>query len=169
MDSANILRGKVLGRSSAINLNDWLRASRSDIDDWGLLRNEAWSWADLSPYYIRSENYTSPPPDIAEAEAINFIDPACHGEGGPVQNKFPPFYSDFYNAWSPTFANLNLSLNGDHRCGLGLGGATTPASFDANNSRSYAGNTYYALLTQESTEPEGSHQRSGHENPISTG
>ncbi|KAI4113712.1 MAG: hypothetical protein LQ341_007799, partial [Variospora aurantia] len=138
-------RGKVLGGSSAINLNVWLHASRSDIDDWGLLGNEGWSWADLFPYYIRSENYTSPPPDIAEAEAIDFIDLACHGEGGPVQNKFPPYYGDFYNTWSPTFANLNLSLDGDHRCGLGLGGATTLASFNANNSRSFAGNTYYAL------------------------
>ncbi|KAL8650104.1 MAG: hypothetical protein Q9210_004015, partial [Variospora velana] len=107
-------RGKVLGGSSAINLNLWTHASQRDIDDWGLLGNEGWSWADLFPYYNRSENYTSPPPDIAEAEAVNFIDQACHGEGGPVQNKFPPFYSDFYNAWSPTFANLNLSLCGEY-------------------------------------------------------
>ncbi|KAL9010426.1 MAG: hypothetical protein Q9173_004641 [Seirophora scorigena] len=138
-------RGKLLGGSSGINLNLWTHASRRDIDDWGLLGNKGWSWADLFPYYKRSENYIPPPPADVEAEAINFVDPTCHGEGGPVQTKFPPFYSEFYDAWSPTYANLNLSVDGDLRCGLGLGGATTLATFDKDNSRSYAGNTYYPL------------------------
>ncbi|KAI4086289.1 MAG: hypothetical protein LQ344_007679 [Seirophora lacunosa] len=138
-------RGKLLGGSSGINLNLWTHASRRDIDDWGLLGNKGWSWADLFPFYKRSENYIPPPPADVEAEAINFVDPACHGEGGPVQTKFPPFYSEFYDAWSPTYANLNLSVDSDLRCGLGLGGATTLATFDKENARSYAGNTYYSL------------------------
>ncbi|KAL8703737.1 MAG: hypothetical protein Q9201_003083 [Fulgogasparrea decipioides] len=138
-------RGKLLGGSSAINLNLWTHASQKDIDDWGTLGNNGWSWADLAPYYKISENYLSPSASITDEEGINFIEPSCHGEGGPVQNKFPPFYSDFYDAWSPTFANLNLSVKGDPKCGLGLGGASTLVSFNEANARSYAGNTYYPL------------------------
>ncbi len=138
-------RGKLLGGSSGINLNAWTHASQKDIDDWGLLGNDGWSWADLLPYYKKSENYLSPSAGIAEAQETDFVDPSCHGEGGPVQNRFPSFYSSFYDAWSPTFANLNLSVTSDPRCGLGLGGAAKLVSFDKENARSYAGNTYYTL------------------------
>ncbi|KAI4119500.1 MAG: hypothetical protein LQ338_007265 [Usnochroma carphineum] len=138
-------RGKMLGGSSGINLNLWTHASQKDIDDWGLLGNEGWSWAELLPYYKRSENYLAPPADEVQAEDIHFVEPSCHGEGGPVQNKFPPFYSDFYDAWAPTFAHLNLSVQSDPKCGLGLGGAATLVTFNETNARSYAGNTYYAL------------------------
>ncbi|KAI4154920.1 MAG: hypothetical protein L6R39_001317 [Caloplaca ligustica] len=138
-------RGKLLGGSSGINLNLWTHASQQDIDDWGLLGNDGWSWSDLLPYYKLSENYLSPTADEARDEHIDFVDPACHGEGGPVQNKFPPFYSEFYDSWSPTFANLNLSVPDDPKCGLGLGGAATLVTFNETNARSYAGNTYYAL------------------------
>lgn len=128
-------RGKSLGGSSAINLNLWTHASQKDIDDWGALGNDGWSWADLLPYYKKSEDYLAPPADVAEKEDINFIDPSCHGEGGPVKNKFPPFYSDFYDAWSPTYANLNLSIKADPKCGLGLGAATTLVTFNEANAR----------------------------------
>ncbi|KAL8727736.1 MAG: hypothetical protein Q9166_005849 [cf. Caloplaca sp. 2 TL-2023] len=138
-------RGKILGGSSAINLNLWTHASQKDIDDWGALGNEGWSWADLLPYYKKSENFLSPPETTVQQEDINFVDPSCHGEGGPVENKFPPFYSDFYDSWSPTFANLKLSAQNDPKCGLGLGGATTLVSFNDKNARSYAGNTYFTL------------------------
>ncbi|KAL8735904.1 MAG: hypothetical protein Q9181_002611 [Wetmoreana brouardii] len=138
-------RGKLLGGSSAINLNLWTHASQKDIDDWGTLGNKGWSWTDLAQYYNRSENYLSPSDSITQEERINFIEPSCHGEGGPIQNKFPPFSSDFYDAWSPTFANLNLSVKGDPKCGLGLGGASTLVTFNEANARSFAGNAYYPL------------------------
>ncbi|KAL8803987.1 MAG: hypothetical protein Q9182_002859 [Xanthomendoza sp. 2 TL-2023] len=137
-------RGKVLGGSSAINLNLWTHASQRDIDDWGALGNKGWTWADLLPYYKKSENFLTPGV-TAQQEDITFVQPSCHGERGPVQNKFPPFYSDFYDDWSPTFRNLNLGVQGDPKCGLGLGGATTLVTFDQNNARSYAGNTYFTL------------------------
>ncbi|KAL8694670.1 MAG: hypothetical protein Q9224_003527, partial [Gallowayella concinna] len=143
-------RGKVLGGSSAINLNLWTHASQRDIDDWGALGNKGWSWAELLPYYKKSENFLTASEVSAQQEDVSFVNPSCHGESGPVQNKFPPFYSDFYNDWSPTFKNLNLGVRDDPKCGLGLGGATTLVTFDETNARSYAGNTYY---TQSANRP----------------
>ncbi|KAL2847840.1 hypothetical protein BJY01DRAFT_262835 [Aspergillus pseudoustus] len=49
--SHHIPRGKVLGGSSAINFMAYGRPSAVDFDDWG----PGWSWADLMPYYKKSE------------------------------------------------------------------------------------------------------------------
>ena len=137
-------RGKQLGGSSAINLNYWTHASRQDIDNWGQLGNPGWSWDELFPYFLKSENYTAPPASVSAQVDTNFIEPPLHGENGPVQDSFPPFYDNFYKAWEPTYKSLGLGPTGDPKDGLAIGAYTTLLSIDAKNaSRSYAGNAYY--------------------------
>ena len=137
-------RGKQLGGSSAINFNYWTHASQRDINDWGALGNPGWSWDELLPYYLKSETYTSPPAAFSEKIDTSFTDPSVHGERGPVQDSFPPFYDDFYAAWEPTYKNLGLGPNGDPKGGLAIGAYTTLLTLDPRNaSRSYAGNAYY--------------------------
>ena len=48
-------RGMVLGGSSSINGLVYIRGQREDYDDWRRLGNEGWSYADLLPYFRRSE------------------------------------------------------------------------------------------------------------------
>jgi choline dehydrogenase len=48
-------RGKVLGGSSAINTMGHLRAHRSSYDQWVTEGAEGWGYADLLPYFRRSE------------------------------------------------------------------------------------------------------------------
>ncbi|UQP09499.1 GMC family oxidoreductase N-terminal domain-containing protein [Burkholderia cepacia] len=48
-------RGKGLGGSSAINGMIYMRGQPSDFDHWAALGNDGWSWADVLPYFIRSE------------------------------------------------------------------------------------------------------------------
>ena len=137
-------RGKQIGGSSAINLNYWTHASQQDIDDWGRLGNPGWSWDELFPYFLKSENYTAPPANVAAQVDTTFIEPSLHGEEGPVQNSFPPFYDNFYKAWEPTYKHLGLGPTGDPKGGLAIGAYTTLLTIDAKNaSRSYAGNAYY--------------------------
>jgi choline dehydrogenase len=50
-----ILRGKALGGSSAINGLVYARGHRLDYDDWRAMGLEGWGYADVLPYFKRSE------------------------------------------------------------------------------------------------------------------
>jgi choline dehydrogenase-like flavoprotein len=64
-------RGKGLGGSSAINAMVYIRGHRSDYDHWASLGNAGWSFADVLPYFKRSENNAD-------------FDGEYHGRGGPL-------------------------------------------------------------------------------------
>jgi len=137
-------RGKQLGGSSAINFDYWTHASQQDINDWGALGNPGWSWDELFPYFLKSENYTAPSSSFSESIDTSFIESPLHGTKGPIQNSFPPSYDDFYAAWEPTYKYLGLGPTGDPKGGLATGAYTTLLTLAPGNaSRSYAGNAYY--------------------------
>ena len=65
-------RGRVLGGSSSINGSIYIRGHRSDYDDWAAWGNPGWSYAEVLPYFKKSENneqHTASP---------------YHGIGGPL-------------------------------------------------------------------------------------
>ena len=64
-------RGKGLGGSSAINAMVYIRGHKSDYDRWASLGNTGWSYADVLPYFKRSEDNSE-------------LDGAYHGKGGPL-------------------------------------------------------------------------------------
>ncbi len=49
-------RGKVLGGSSSINGLLYLRGQKEDYDDWESAGNPGWSFADMLPYFKKSEH-----------------------------------------------------------------------------------------------------------------
>ncbi|MBN42658.1 MAG: choline dehydrogenase [Alphaproteobacteria bacterium] len=48
-------RGKALGGSSSINGHIYNRGQKMDFDSWGQMGNRGWSYADVLPYFRRSE------------------------------------------------------------------------------------------------------------------
>lgn len=62
-------RGRLLGGTSAINAMAHVRGHPDDFDRWGLA---GWGFADLLPYFKRSEDWSGP-------------DSPWHGKGGPVR------------------------------------------------------------------------------------
>src|SRR5581483_3432783 len=48
-------RGKVLGGSSSINGLVHVRGQAEDFDHWARLGNKGWSYADVLPYFLKSE------------------------------------------------------------------------------------------------------------------
>ena len=64
-------RGKMLGGSSSMNAMIYIRGNPSDYDGWKNLGNDGWGWADVLPYFMKSENQ--------ELGGSPF-----HGAGGPM-------------------------------------------------------------------------------------
>lgn len=49
-------RGKVIGGSGALNGMLYVRGQARDYDDWEAAGNKGWGWANVLPYFMRSEN-----------------------------------------------------------------------------------------------------------------
>lgn len=55
--SLNYPRGKVLGGCSSINGMIYMRGQARDYDLWGQLGCAGWSWDDVLPYFVKSEDH----------------------------------------------------------------------------------------------------------------
>jgi choline dehydrogenase-like flavoprotein len=67
-----IPRGHVVGGSGSINGMVYFRGHPSDFDDWAAAGNPGWSYQEVLPYFLRSENNDAYP------------DSVYHGHGGPM-------------------------------------------------------------------------------------
>ena len=67
-----IPRGRVLGGTSSINGMVYMRGNPKDYDDWAAAGNRGWSYPEVLPYFIRSENNEA------------FDGSPYHGKGGPM-------------------------------------------------------------------------------------
>ena len=104
-------RGKGLGGSSAINAMVYIRGHRSDYDHWAELGNAGWSYADVLPYFKRSENNSD-------------FNGEYHGKGGPLHvNKLRtdnPVHEIFLQAAREAQFRIRDDFNGEEQEGLGL-------------------------------------------------
>ncbi|MEO6997034.1 MAG: GMC family oxidoreductase N-terminal domain-containing protein [Terracoccus sp.] len=72
-------RGKMLGGSSGLNYMAYVRGHPGDFDGWEAGGAKGWSYDDVLPYFVKSEDLA--PPDPPEGVVI---DDEAHGEGGPL-------------------------------------------------------------------------------------
>ena len=72
LPSLFIPRGKIVGGSSAVNAQVFLRGVPEDYDSWAALGNDRWSYQELLPYFLKNES----DPDF---------DDAYHGADGPIR------------------------------------------------------------------------------------
>ena len=104
-------RGKGLGGSSAINAMVYIRGHRADYDQWDSLGNTGWSYADVLPYFKRSEN---------NAE----LDGEYHGKGGPLRvaglRSDNPVKEMFLQGAREAQFRIRDDFNGDEQEGLGI-------------------------------------------------
>ncbi|XP_076231841.1 glucose dehydrogenase [FAD, quinone]-like [Calliopsis andreniformis] len=64
-------RGKVLGGSSVLNAMLYVRANREDYDNWERMGNPGWSYNDVLPYFMKSQDNRIPK-----------LNPNYHSSGG---------------------------------------------------------------------------------------
>jgi len=104
-------RGKVLGGSSSINAMIYARGHAQDYDSWAAQDNPGWSFADVLPYFKRSEH------NERGADAL-------HGQGGPLNvmdlRSPNPFLPSFVEAGRQAGYRLNPDFNGPEQEGLGF-------------------------------------------------
>ncbi len=104
-------RGKGLGGSSAINAMVYIRGHRSDYDQWAALGNAGWSYADVLPYFKRSED-----------NAVFGGD--YHGKGGPLAvdqlRSDNPVQQTFLQAAREAQFRIRDDFNGEEQEGLGI-------------------------------------------------
>jgi len=103
-------RGKGLGGSSAINAMVYIRGHASDYNHWAELGNPGWSWNDMLPYFIRSEDNQS-------------LNGPLHGKGGPLAvsdlQTDNPFIETYFEAARQTGFAFNPDFNGEEQEGVG--------------------------------------------------
>ncbi len=105
-------RGRVLGGSSSINGMMYMRGHRRDYDLWRQQGLEGWSYADVLPYYRRSEDHVDRPHG------------PFHGKGGLLAVRTArsdhPLYRAFLEAGRAQGFARNADFNGRDQEGLGF-------------------------------------------------
>jgi choline dehydrogenase len=121
-------RGKVMGGSSSINGLLYIRGQAEDFDHWRQLGNAGWSFADVLPYFRRSEDQERGADDM-------------HGVGGPLAvsdvSEPHPLCDAFIDACEQAGFPRNEDFNGPAQEGAGYFQMTTRRGRRISTARGY--------------------------------
>jgi choline dehydrogenase-like flavoprotein len=87
-------RGRVVGGSGSINGMVYFRGQPRDYEDWARAGNAGWSWREVLPYFLRSEDnpqYRGSP---------------YHAQGGPIRVSHIPKPNPLNHAFLEAFAQV---------------------------------------------------------------
>lgn len=104
-------RGKVIGGTGSINGMAYYRGDGKDYDDWAAEGNNGWSYADLLPYFLRSEHN----PEKSDSP--------YHSTGGPMGVSFIPKPNKLCEAFNEAMEDMGFpyceDFNAAHPNGYG--------------------------------------------------
>ncbi|GIY53599.1 glucose dehydrogenase [Caerostris darwini] len=106
-------RGRVLGGSSVLNYMLYIRGNRRDYDQWAKNGAHGWSWKEVYPYFLKSEDNQDP------HTAFN----GYHGTGGYLTINTPPFVTPLGYAFEDSALHMGYpinDLNGVHQTGASI-------------------------------------------------
>ena len=106
----HVPRGKVIGGSSSVNGMVYVRGHASDFDTWDSLGAKGWAYADVLPYFKRSETYSG------GGDAYRGDDGPLHTRKGDMRN---PLYRAFIAAGVEAGYGESTDLNGFRQEGFG--------------------------------------------------
>ncbi|WP_449285417.1 GMC family oxidoreductase [Marinobacter sp. PE14] len=105
-------RGKGLGGSSLINGMLYVRGQKEDYDEWEALGNEGWGYAEMLPYFLKSEHHET------------LAGTPYHGKGGNLYISAPetaeyPMSGVFVDAARQAGFRYSSDFNGAEQEGVG--------------------------------------------------
>ncbi|HET6418144.1 MAG TPA: GMC family oxidoreductase N-terminal domain-containing protein, partial [Polyangiales bacterium] len=108
----SVVRGRVLGGCSSINGMVYMRGQRQDYDDWAALPGcRGWSYANMLPYFKKSENFEPGPAN------------EYHAKGGELNVTHVQMKYDISEAYIKAAASVgiprNEDINGEKQEGIG--------------------------------------------------
>ena len=122
-------RGRTLGGSSSINGMLYVRGAPADFDGWAQMGCRGWSYDDVLPYFMQSEDY------------IQGGDPTVRGQGGPLKvedyRTILPLTHRFVEAAQQAGFPFNPDLNGKTRAGVGYSQMTRRGRFRGSTAQTY--------------------------------
>jgi choline dehydrogenase len=118
-------RGRLLGGSSAINGNAFVRGQAQDFDSWAQMGNRGWSYRDVLPFFRRMESY---------AEG----DDALRGRDGPLRITNPPPRDPLFRALIAAAEEVGIRHNPDYNGAAQDGIAMSQASISRGRRMSTA-------------------------------
>jgi len=108
--SIGYARGKVLGGCSSINAMIYMRGQKSDYDHWSALGNKGWSWDEVLPYFLRTEDYAHGASEL-------------HGAGGELRVEERRVNWEILDAWRDAAAECGIPKIDEFNRGDNFGNA----------------------------------------------
>jgi choline dehydrogenase-like flavoprotein len=99
--SIPVPRGHVVGGSGSINGMVYFRGHPTDFDDWAAAGNPGWSYREVLPYFLRSENNDA------------YRGSPYHGQGGPMNVIFVKRPNPMTPAFLAAMDSLGFKRNDD--------------------------------------------------------
>lgn len=137
----------MLGGSSGINFMAYGRPSPQDVDNWEKIADvTGWSWDDLLPYYLKSEQLEWEHPNIQNRDSsICPVKQEWHGLRGPIHTSISPWQAPIEAALLQAFdSESGLSRPLEPWSGPHVGFYRSLFTIDRTGmpTRSYAANGY---------------------------
>ncbi|TMW51699.1 hypothetical protein DOY81_003191 [Sarcophaga bullata] len=111
-------RGKVLGGTSSINFMIYNRGNKRDFDRWAEFGNEGWSYSDVLPYFLKSEN----------AQLQGLENSPYHNHSGPLNVEDVRYRTKFIHAYikaAQEAGHAKTDYNGESQMGTSYVQANT--------------------------------------------
>ncbi|XP_066149017.1 glucose dehydrogenase [FAD, quinone] [Euwallacea fornicatus] len=123
-------RGKVMGGTSVMNGMMYMRGARKDYDDWEALGNNGWSYNDVLPYFLKSE----------DNKQLDKMDRGYHSEGGLLQVSQFPYHPPLSRAIIKAAEELGhpiRDVNGIYHTGFQIAQTTNKNGSRLSSSRAF--------------------------------
>jgi choline dehydrogenase-like flavoprotein len=122
------MRGKVLGGSSSINVMAYTRGNRGDYDRWAQKGARGWSYADVLPYFKRTERWEGG-------------ENAWRGGSGPLGTEYARTPDPIYGAWIEAAVAAGFphtkDYNGEQQEGFGRSQYTIRDGYRSSSANAY--------------------------------